>query len=211
MSEDKEPVNFVTEMHRSIDGKTYKGPGRSQTHNTKVPDCHITIEGLDLPESLLETVSQTLGDFLSRLLNSVRLDLRPCSDDGLTTGAGDLVAIFSLAPFMFRFECAPAFPAGKFHINIAHGSTPTVDEQHPADSHSTGCTRSVAASTEQQAELYKQDSHDRLETSVSPFIKRLSDADLAAINAGAVPTSLMKLLGRVAYNEIERRRETDDA
>ncbi|MCL1496235.1 hypothetical protein CO583_01755 [Parasaccharibacter sp. TMW2.1882] len=78
-------------------------------------------------------------------------------------------------------------------------------DKHPADSHSEGRTGNVAASTEQQAELEEQDSHDWMETSVSPFIKRLSDADLAAINAGVVPTSLMKLMGRVAYNEIERR------
>lgn len=89
----------------------------------------------------------------------------------------------------------------------SHCASPSSDEQHPADSHSTGRTGSVAASTEQQAELEEQDSHDWMETSVSPFIKRLSDADLAAINAGVIPTSLMKLMGRVAYNEIERRRE----
>lgn len=86
-------------------------------------------------------------------------------------------------------------------------SFPSSTEHHPADSHSTGRTGSVAVSTEQQAELEEQDSHDWMETSVIPFIKRLSDADLAAINAGVIPTSLMKMLGRVAYNEIERRRE----
>ncbi|MCX5616024.1 hypothetical protein NQF87_03415 [Bombella sp. TMW 2.2559] len=91
-------------------------------------------------------------------------------------------------------------------VRNSHYASPSSDEQHPTDSHSEGHPGCVSASTEQQVELEEQDSHERLETSVSPFIKRLSDADLAAINAGAVPKSLMKLLGRVAYNEIERRR-----
>ena len=233
MSEDKEPVHFVTEMHRSIDGKTYKGLGQSRNHNVEVPACHITIEGLNLPESLLEAVSQTLGDFRSRLLDSVRLDLRPCSDNGLTTGAGDLVAIFSLAPFVFRFECAAAFPAGEFHINLAHGSTPSSDEQHPADSYSAGrmgsvsgdaCDQSGRALHDGPAEQEKR--HDRggfpsptdaelrkhgcpalVEPRARTFLCQLPDSDLAAINAGVIPTPLMKLIGRVAYDELERRRD----
>lgn len=232
MSENKEPVNFVTEMYRSIDGKTYKGLGQSRTHNVEVPACHITIEGLNLPESLLEAVSQTLGDFRSRLLDSIRLDLRPCSDDGLTTGAGNHVAVFSLAPFVFRFECAAAFPAGEFHIDLAHGSTPTVDEQHPADSHSAGRTESVSGHVRHQsgcamhdgpagdekrrdcggfpsptdAELRQHGCPALVEPRARTFLCQLPDSDLAAINAGVIPTPLMKLLGRVAYNEIERRR-----
>ncbi len=86
-------------------------------------------------------------------------------------------------------------------------SFPSSDEQRPADSHSAGHTESVAVSNERQAELKEQDSHDCLETFVIPFIKRLSGDDLAAINAGVIPTPLMKLMCRIAYNEIERRRD----
>lgn len=119
----------------------------------------------------------------------------------------------------------------------AHFLTPSSDKQHPADSYSAGRTGSVAGHAcdqsgcvvhdgpaEQEggrdcgsfpsptdAELRQHGCPALVEPRARTFLCQLPDSDLAAINAGVIPTPLMKLLGRVAYNEIERRRETDDA
>lgn len=56
------------------------------------------------------------------------------------------------------------------------------------------------------AELRQHGCPALVEPRARTFLCQLPDSDLAAINAGVIPTPLMKLLGRVAYNEIERRR-----
>ena len=48
---------------------------------------------------------------------------------------------------------------------------------------------------------------DSLAACIIPFIQHLSNYELAAINAGAIPKQLMRLLSRVAYNEIKLRRD----
>lgn len=50
------------------------------------------------------------------------------------------------------------------------------------------------------------DPDDSLAACIIPFIQRLSDYELATINAGTIPKLLMRLLSRVAYSEIKRRR-----
>lgn len=223
MKEDKEPVHFVTEMHRSIDGKTYKGLGQSRPHNVEVPSCRITIEGLNLlevpsgpitikglslPESLLESVSQTIGEFRSRLLDSIRIDLRPSSDDGLTTGAGNHVAVFSLAPFVFRFKSAAAFPAGEFRIDITHGATPVVDKHHPADSHSERCSNSVTKSNNETA---APASHSGpvapVDQPVVNLLKTLPIDELHSLQKRIVPEALISDLCGHASDELRRRRQ----
>lgn len=195
MSENKEPVNFVTEMHRSIDGKTYYG---------------IRPEDKQLPESDSETIPSSVTGEGQVFPSGRSLSFQKNATGFHRSGDGCLRAepsqstrhkLHNHRPMEAEISL-PTLPKQN-----RTSSFPSSTEQHPTDSHSTGRTGSVAASTEQQAELEEQDSHDWMETSVSPFIKRLSDADLAAINAGVIPTSLMKLMGRVAYNEIERRRD----
>lgn len=116
----------------------------------------------------------------------------------------ELIRSTSLAPIFQKF--GQGNDSSHSFVNRNGHSTSPSTEQHPTDSSSTGCNESLAASDKGKAELQKQGSYDWLDEYVAAFCERLSNADLAAINSGAVPTSLMKLLGRVAYNEIERRR-----
>ncbi|MCX5614419.1 hypothetical protein [Bombella saccharophila] len=56
-------------------------------------------------------------------------------------------------------------------------------------------------------ELRKHGCPALVEPRARTFLCQLPDSDLAAINAGVIPTPLMKLMGRVAYDELERRRD----
>ena len=71
-----------------------------------------------------------------------------------------------------------------------------------AEQRDCGCSPSPI-----DAELRQHGCPALVEPRARTFLCQLPDSDLAAINAGVVPTSLMKLMGRVAYNEIERRRD----
>ena len=119
----------------------------------------------------------------------------------------------------------------------SHDSTPMVDEQHPADSYSAGRTGSVLghacdqsgcvvhdgpAEQEERhdcgsfpsptdAELRQHGCPALVEPRARTFLCQLPDSDLAAINAGVIPTPLMKMMGRVAYDELERRGEAENA
>lgn len=114
-------------------------------------------------------------------------------------------------------------------------SSPSSAEQHPADSYSAGRTGSVSGHACDQSgramhdgPAEQEERHDRggfpsptddelrkhgcpalVEPRARTFLCQLPDSDLAAINAGVIPTPLMKLMGRVAYDELERRRDDD--
>lgn len=116
-------------------------------------------------------------------------------------------------------------------------SFPSSTEQHPVDSYSAGHTESVSEHVRHQsgcamhdgpagqeerrdcdgfpsptdAELRQHGCPALVEPRARTFLCQLPDSDLAAINAGVIPTPLMKLIGRVAYDELERRREASDA
>lgn len=194
MSEDKEPVHFVTGMHRSIDGETYYSirPQDRPLPESASGTIPSSLRALNLGGPLQETLSvpknamehRQMDDAHSESVQSQSNPQKSCSQ-----------------------SLPPEVTAHSSQLKQNHTSSSPIDsETHPADSYSVRCTRSVAVSTEQQAELEEQDRHDFLEAFVILFIKQLSGYELATINAGAVPTPLMKMLGRVAYNEIERRR-----
>lgn len=161
-----------------------------------------------LSETLAEQKRQLHRDIAATLSSSLLSGRAPSF--GLTTESRQEM-MKPLSEFLNRLvdslELSAVSPETLHEWLVAQSSSsPSSTEQHPTDSHSEGRGESVAASTEQQAELEERGSYDWMDKYVAAFCERLSDAGLAAINSGAVPTSLMKLLGRVAYNEIERRR-----
>ncbi|WP_156878817.1 hypothetical protein [Parasaccharibacter apium] len=153
----------------------------------------------------------------------------------LSTGRTQPAAPYSQKSQVSHQKLRHAQPNGGWSHHTS--SFPSSTEQHPADSYSAGRTESVSGYVRHQsgcvvhdgpaeqkerhdsggfpsptdAELRQHGCPALVEPRARTFLCQLPDSDLAAINAGVIPTPLMKMLGRVAYNEIERRRETDDA
>lgn len=225
MSEDKELVHFVTEMHRSIDGKTYYG---------------IRPQDRPLPESASETTpSSVTGE--GQVSPSKRRSSCRKNETGFHQSADECLRAepSQSTRHKFRNHCSVEVQISLPTLSEQNrtSSFPYSTQQHPADSYSAGRTESVSGHACDQsgcvvhdgpagdekrhecgsfpsptdAELRQHGCPALVEPRARTFLCQLPDSDLAAINAGVIPAPLMKMLGRVAYDELERRRETDDA
>lgn len=220
MSENKEPMHFVTEMHRSIDGKTY---------------CGIKPQDKQQPESASETIPSSVTDEgqvspSERRLSSQKNATGSHQSDDECLHGEPLQSTQHKFHNHLQVEGEISLPTQSKQNRTF--SFPSFGEQHLADSHSAGRTGSVSAHAYDQsgramhdgpakqegrrdcgglprptdAELRQHGCPALLEPRARTFLCQLPDSDLAAINAGVIPTSLMKLMGRVAYDEMERRR-----